>query len=34
MPLHVVVGAATGGKGKIDYNETVLGAKISAYQFN
>jgi len=33
MPLHVVVGAATDGKSIIDYNETVLGAKISAYQF-
>jgi len=34
MPLHVVAGAASGGEGKIDYSETVLGAKISAYQFN
>jgi aromatic ring-opening dioxygenase catalytic subunit (LigB family) len=34
MPLHVVAGAASGGEGKIDYSETVLGAKISAYKFN
>ena len=34
MPLHVVAGAASGGEGKIDYSETVLGAKISAYRFN
>jgi len=34
MPLHVIVGAANDGKSSIDYNETVLGAQISAYQFN
>jgi len=33
MPLHVIAGAATGGKSMIDFNDTVLGAKISAYQF-
>ena len=33
MPLHVVAGAATGGNSMIDFNDTVLGAKISAYQF-
>jgi len=34
MPLHVVAGAAPQGLGKVDYSETVLGAKISAYQFD
>lgn len=34
IPLHVVAGAAAGGKSMIDYNETVLGAKISAYKFD
>jgi aromatic ring-opening dioxygenase catalytic subunit (LigB family) len=33
LPLHVIAGAATGGKGMIDFNDTVLGATISAYQF-
>ena len=33
MPLHVVAGAATGGNSMIDFNDTVLGAKISPYQF-
>ena len=33
MPLHVVAGAALECKSQIDYSETVLGAKISAYQF-
>jgi len=34
IPLHVVAGAATGGEGRVDYSETVLGAKISAYRFD
>ena len=33
LPLHVIAGVATGGKGMIDFNDTVLGATISAYQF-
>jgi aromatic ring-opening dioxygenase catalytic subunit (LigB family) len=33
MPLHVVACAAPEGKSQMDYSETVLGAKISAYQF-
>jgi len=34
MPLHVVAGAAAGDKSSVDFNGTVLGAKISAYKFS
>ena len=33
LPIHVIAGAATGGKGMIGFIDTVLGVTISAYQF-